>query len=172
METSTKKYCATLRIEENVKFVGFLHDNQFVTEEAYQAIAKRITTNHNELIQEERKKTGNHLTAETSPITPGTSGSADCEKEGIMDWIGLDWIGLDWIGLDWIGLDWIGLDWIGLDWIAIGLDRLCTICGHVGCDDSSKGMHATKHFVDTGHAVIVALPDRTWKWCYIDKLYG
>ena len=144
METSTKKYCATLQIEENVKFVGFLHDNQFVTEEAYQAIAKRITTNHNELIQEERKKTGNHLTAETSPITPGTSGSADCEKEGIMDWIGLDWIGL----------------------------RLCTICGHVGCDDSSKGMHATKHFVDTGHAVIVALPDRTWKWCYIDKLYG
>jgi hypothetical protein len=114
METSTKKYCATLRIEENVKFVGFLHDNQFVTE-AYQAIAKRITTNHNELIQEERKKTGNHLTAETSPITPGTTGSADCEKEGIMDWIGLDWIGLDWIGLDWIGLDWIGLDWIGLD---------------------------------------------------------
>jgi hypothetical protein len=90
METSTKKYCATLRIEENVKFVGFLHDNQFVTEEAYQAIAKRITTNHNELIQEERKKTGNHLTAETSPITPGTTGSADCEKEGIMDWIGLD----------------------------------------------------------------------------------
>ena len=124
METSTKKYCATLQIEENVKFVGFLHDNQFVTEEAYQAIAKRITTNHNELIQEGRKKTGNHLTAETSPITPVTSGSADCEKEGIMDWIGLDWIGLDWIGLDWIGLDWIGLDWIGLDWI--GLD-----CGFV-----------------------------------------
>jgi uncharacterized UBP type Zn finger protein len=127
------------QIEENVKFVGFLHDNQFVTEEAYQAIANRITTNHNELIQEERKKTCHHLTAETSPITPGTSGCADCEKEGIMDWIGL---------------------------------RLCTICGHVGCDDSSKGMHATKHCVNTGHAVIVALPDRTWKWCYIDKLYG
>jgi uncharacterized UBP type Zn finger protein len=127
------------QIEENVKFVGFLHDNQFVTEEAYQAIANRITTNHNELIQEERKKTCHHLTAETSPITPGTSGCADCEKEGIMDWIGL---------------------------------RLCTICGHVGCDDSSKGMHATKHCVNTGHAVIVVLPDRTWKWCYIDKLYG
>jgi hypothetical protein len=78
-----------------------LHDNQFVTEEAYQAIAKRMTAKCNELIQEGRKKTCNHLTAGTPPpITPGTSGCADCEKEGIMDWIGLDWIGLDWIGLD------------------------------------------------------------------------
>ena len=44
--------------------------------------------------------------------------------------------------------------------------------GHVGCDDFSKGMHATKHFVNTGHPVIVALPDKPWKWCYIDKIYG
>jgi uncharacterized UBP type Zn finger protein len=51
--------------------------------------------------------------------------------------------------------------WIGL--------RLCMACGHVGCDDSSKGMHATKHFVNSGHPVIVALPDKAWKWCYIDK---
>ena len=39
-------------------------------------------------------------------------------------------------------------------------------------DDSSKGMHATKHFVNTGHPVIVALPDKPWKWCYIHKIYG
>jgi hypothetical protein len=33
-------------------------------------------------------------------------------------------------------------------------------------------MHATKHFVNTGHPVIVSLPDKAWKWCYIDKIYG
>jgi uncharacterized UBP type Zn finger protein len=50
----------------------------------------------------------------------------------------------------------------GTEWVAL---HLCTICGHVGCDDSSKGMHATKHFVNTGHPVIVALPDKAWKLC-------
>jgi uncharacterized UBP type Zn finger protein len=55
-------------------------------------------------------------------------------------------------------------EWVGL--------RLCITCGHVGCDDSSKGMHAAKHFVKTEHAVIVALPDNPWKWCYIHRLYG
>jgi hypothetical protein len=33
-------------------------------------------------------------------------------------------------------------------------------------------MHATKHFVNTGHPVIIPFPDKDWKWCYIDKLYG
>jgi uncharacterized UBP type Zn finger protein len=55
------------------------------------------------------------------------------------------------------------------DWVAL---RLCLTCGHVGCCDSSKGMHATKHFVNTTHPVIVALPDKPWKWCYVDKIYG
>jgi hypothetical protein len=40
-------------------------------------------------------------------------------------------------------------DWFGL--------HLCLIGDQVGCDDPSKGMHATKHFVNTGHPVIVAL---------------
>jgi alkanesulfonate monooxygenase SsuD/methylene tetrahydromethanopterin reductase-like flavin-dependent oxidoreductase (luciferase family) len=56
-----------------------------------------------------------------------------------------------------------------IQWISL---RLCVTCGHVGCDDSSAGMHATKHFVNTGHPVIVALPDKPWKWCYIHKIYG
>ena len=55
------------------------------------------------------------------------------------------------------------------EWIAL---RLCLACGHVGCCDSSIGMHATKHFVNTGHPVIVALPNKTWKWCYLHKVYG
>jgi len=35
-------------------------------------------------------------------------------------------------------------------------------------------MHATKHFVNTGHnPVIVALPDKLWRWCrrHIHKIY-
>jgi uncharacterized UBP type Zn finger protein len=55
------------------------------------------------------------------------------------------------------------------DWVAL---RLCLSCGHVGCCDSSKGMHATKHFVNTTHPLIIALPDKAWKWCYVDKIYG
>ena len=54
--------------------------------------------------------------------------------------------------------------WVGL--------RLCLICGHVGCCDSSIGLHVTKHFVNTGHPVMVALPNKPWKWCYIHKVYG
>jgi uncharacterized UBP type Zn finger protein len=54
------------------------------------------------------------------------------------------------------------------DWVAL---RPCLTCGHVGCCDSSKGMHTTKHFVNTTHLVIVALPDKLWKWCYVDKIY-
>jgi hypothetical protein len=55
------------------------------------------------------------------------------------------------------------------EWVSL---RLCLTCGHVGCCDSSKGMHATKHFVNTIHPVIVALPNKRWKWCYVDKIYG
>ena len=31
----------------------------------------------------------------------------------------------------------------GTNWVAI---RMCLICNHVGCCDSSIGLHATKHF--------------------------
>jgi uncharacterized UBP type Zn finger protein len=55
------------------------------------------------------------------------------------------------------------------DWVAL---RLCLECGHVGCCDSSPGLHATNHFKKTGHPVMVALPNRPWKWCYVHKTYG
>ena len=38
----------------------------------------------------------------------------------------------------------------GDEWVHL---RLCLICGHVGCCDSSKNKHATKHFHATGHPV-------------------
>ena len=47
--------------------------------------------------------------------------------------------------------------------------RLCTICGHVGCCDSSKNKHATKHYHQTGHPVIAsAEAGESWLYCYPD----
>lgn len=47
--------------------------------------------------------------------------------------------------------------------------RLCLECGHVGCCDSSKNKHATKHFHTTQHPIMKSFqPGETWRWCYID----
>jgi hypothetical protein len=40
----------------------------------------------------------------------------------------------------------------------------------VGCCDSSLGKHATRHFHETRHPVMRALPPATWTWCYIDEV--
>ena len=48
--------------------------------------------------------------------------------------------------------------------------RLCLTCGHVGCCDSSKNRHATKHFHATKHPVMRSHePGETWGWCYVDE---
>ena len=48
--------------------------------------------------------------------------------------------------------------------------RLCLTCGHVGCCDSSKNRHATRHFHATHHPVMRSLePGETWGWCYVDE---
>jgi hypothetical protein len=48
--------------------------------------------------------------------------------------------------------------------------RLCLTCGHVGCCDSSKNKHATRHFHTTGHPLIRSLePGESWVWCYVDQ---
>jgi uncharacterized UBP type Zn finger protein len=54
------------------------------------------------------------------------------------------------------------------DWVAL---RMCLVCGHVGCCDSSIGLHARKHFENTGHPVMSALPNKPWRWCYEHKQY-
>jgi uncharacterized UBP type Zn finger protein len=52
---------------------------------------------------------------------------------------------------------------IGDNWVAL---RLCLLCGHVGCCDSSKNKHGTKHFKATNHPVIKSFePGENWKWC-------
>jgi uncharacterized UBP type Zn finger protein len=57
---------------------------------------------------------------------------------------------------------------IGDTWVHL---RLCTNCGHVGCCDSSKNKHATKHYRATQHPIIASLqPGEHWKWCYVDEV--
>jgi uncharacterized UBP type Zn finger protein len=49
--------------------------------------------------------------------------------------------------------------------------RLCLTCGHVGCCDSSKNKHATKHFHASQHPLVRSWePGETWGWCYVDEL--
>ncbi len=56
----------------------------------------------------------------------------------------------------------------GAHWVHL---RKCLDCGHIGCCDSSPGRHATAHFRDTGHPVIVSFqPGESWRWCYLDNL--
>jgi len=50
--------------------------------------------------------------------------------------------------------------------------RMCLVCGHVGCCDSSKNKHAAKHFHQSQHAIMQsAQPGETWRWCYVDAIY-
>jgi uncharacterized UBP type Zn finger protein len=57
---------------------------------------------------------------------------------------------------------------IGDSWVHL---RLCEICGHVGCCDSSKNKHATKHFHKTKHPIVRSIePGEDWGWCYIDEV--
>ncbi len=56
----------------------------------------------------------------------------------------------------------------GDSWVHL---RLCLTCGHVGCCDSSKNKHATKHFHATQHPLIRSNePGESWVWCYVDEM--
>ncbi|HYG99756.1 MAG TPA: UBP-type zinc finger domain-containing protein [Terriglobales bacterium] len=49
--------------------------------------------------------------------------------------------------------------------------RMCLGCGHMGCFDSSKNKHATKHFQETKHPLMrSAEPHEDWIWCYVDEV--
>ena len=57
---------------------------------------------------------------------------------------------------------------MGDTWVHL---RMCLECGNVGCCDSSKNKHATKHFHATGHPIMRSIqPGEHWKWCYIDNV--
>lgn len=58
---------------------------------------------------------------------------------------------------------------MGAHWVHL---RMCLICGHVGCCDSSPNKHATKHYHANGHPVIQSFqPGEHWRWCYVDELF-
>ncbi|HYK88662.1 MAG TPA: UBP-type zinc finger domain-containing protein [Acidobacteriota bacterium] len=57
---------------------------------------------------------------------------------------------------------------IGDAWVHL---RMCLSCGHVGCCDSSKNKHATKHFRGTTHPLVRSIePGESWIWCYVDEI--
>lgn len=57
----------------------------------------------------------------------------------------------------------------GDTWVSL---RMCLICGHVGCCDSSKNTHATKHFNATKHPIMKSVtPGEEFTWCYVDGTY-
>lgn len=57
---------------------------------------------------------------------------------------------------------------VGDTWVHL---RLCRECGHVGCCDSSKNKHATKHFQATKHPIMQSIePGEDWMWCFVDQV--
>lgn len=57
---------------------------------------------------------------------------------------------------------------IGDTWVHL---RLCLTCGHVGCCDSSKNKHATKHFHAAQHPIVQSFErGEDWIWCYVDQV--
>jgi uncharacterized UBP type Zn finger protein len=57
---------------------------------------------------------------------------------------------------------------MGDTWVHL---RECLICGHVGCCDSSKNKHASRHFHATEHPLVQSFqPDEDWIWCFVDEV--
>ena len=57
----------------------------------------------------------------------------------------------------------------GSQWVHL---RTCQTCGTTLCCDSSPNKHATNHFKQTTHPIVIsAEPGEKWMWCYEDKLF-
>jgi uncharacterized UBP type Zn finger protein len=55
----------------------------------------------------------------------------------------------------------------GDQWVHL---RKCQTCGITLCCDSSPNKHATQHYHQTGHPVMIsAEPNEFWAWCYEDE---
>jgi uncharacterized UBP type Zn finger protein len=58
---------------------------------------------------------------------------------------------------------------IGGTWVHL---RMCLICGHVGCCDSSPNRHAAAHFRATAHPLMESLESgEGWMYCYVDDVF-
>ena len=57
---------------------------------------------------------------------------------------------------------------MGDTWVHL---RICMTCGHVGCCDSSKNKHASKHARKTDHPIVKSFETgEEWAWCYVDEV--
>jgi hypothetical protein len=57
----------------------------------------------------------------------------------------------------------------GESWVHL---RMCLSRGDVGCRDSSKVRHATKHFQANSHSAMKSFqPGEQWGSCYVDDIY-
>jgi len=57
----------------------------------------------------------------------------------------------------------------GGEWVHL---RTCQTCDITLCCDSSAAQHATHHFQETGHELVIsAEPNEQWVWCYQDQLF-
>lgn len=55
---------------------------------------------------------------------------------------------------------------LGDTWVHL---RSCMTCGIVGCCDSSKNRHASRHAAHAGHPIARSLePGEDWWWCFVD----
>jgi uncharacterized UBP type Zn finger protein len=58
---------------------------------------------------------------------------------------------------------------MGSHWVHL---RMCMMCGHVGCCNSSQHKHASAHYHATGHPIIKSHEKgEEWMWCFVDETY-
>ncbi len=57
---------------------------------------------------------------------------------------------------------------LGDRWVHL---RQCMTCGKIGCCDSSKNKHASRHAGEVAHPIARSHePGEEWLWCYVDQL--
>ncbi|WP_299246673.1 UBP-type zinc finger domain-containing protein [uncultured Aquimarina sp.] len=57
----------------------------------------------------------------------------------------------------------------GDNWVHL---RTCQQCGVTLCCDSSPNKHASNHYVNHNHSVVIsAEPNEKWAWCYEHKTF-
>jgi uncharacterized UBP type Zn finger protein len=57
---------------------------------------------------------------------------------------------------------------LGDTWVNL---RFCVTCGQIGCCDSSKNKHASRHAREVGHPVLRGKePDENWAWCVVHEM--
>lgn len=55
---------------------------------------------------------------------------------------------------------------LGDSWVHL---RVCLSCGYVGCCNSSKNKHSSRHARESTHHVVMSMENgEEWMWCYED----